>query len=431
MSICKSLRLLAGLGLAAGLSALAPGAASAATDLTICYMNHPVQTANLAILEKWAKKQDINLTKTPMSYSIYLPKITQMLANNSTGQCDIIWHNDDWGQDWAQYLVSTDDIPESKNVAEGQLEPFFNEKGQPTTVPMATTAGIFFYRTDLVSEAEVPKTWDDLVKVSQKLQKEGKVKWGYVGGMTFTNTFFSFWWSLWNNNCDVYAPAYERDNAVLSKNGWKPMTADACQVQTAEFWWDALHKNNISPPGMSTYSRDEANAIFQAGDAAFTVADSTLLGTYNDPKKSKAAGHVGMARFPQGPMSKEHRSWIDIWGWSIPKSVTPEKQKAAKALLGAMMTDYEGQIAQWEQTGGPPPNSKVWAMLDKTDPVWRQVKGILFDSAHVHDAYYFRNWAVVHKTYSDILIKAVTGAREDIPKVLTEGAPAIQQGAMR
>ncbi|OYY58789.1 MAG: ABC transporter substrate-binding protein, partial [Rhizobiales bacterium 35-66-30] len=114
----------------------------------------------------------------------------------------------------------------------------------------------------------MPKTWDDLVKVSQKLQKEGKVKWGYVGGMTFTNTFFSFWWSLWNNNCDVYAPAYERDNAVLSKNGWKPMTADACQVQTAEFWWDALHKNNISPPGMSTYSRDEANAIFQAGDAA-------------------------------------------------------------------------------------------------------------------------------------------------------------------
>ncbi|OYY58788.1 MAG: hypothetical protein B7Y61_24385 [Rhizobiales bacterium 35-66-30] len=136
---------MAGLGLAAGLSALAPSAASATTDLTICYMNHPVQTANLAILEKWAKKQDINLTKTPMSYSIYLPKITQMLASNSTGQCDIIWHNDDWGQDWAQYLVSTADIPEIKNVAEGQLEPFFNEKGQPTTVPMATTAGIFFH----------------------------------------------------------------------------------------------------------------------------------------------------------------------------------------------------------------------------------------------------------------------------------------------
>jgi ABC-type glycerol-3-phosphate transport system substrate-binding protein len=421
-----------GLGLALGVAAaMAPGRASAATDINICYMNHPVQVASLAILDKWAKKQGVNLVKTPISYSIYLPKVTQMLTSGASGQCDIIWHNDDWGQDWAQYLVPTDDIPEIGNVAEGQLMPFLNADGKPTTVPMATTAGIMFYRKDLVPDNEVPKTWDELVKISQKLQADGKVKWGYVGGMSFTNTFFSFWWTLWNNNCDIYAPAYERDNAVLAKNGWKPMLTDACQVQTAEFWWDALHKYKISPPGMTTYSRDEANAIFQAGDAAFTVADSTFLGTFEDPKKSKPAGNVGMARFPLGPMSKGQRSWIDIWGWSIPKSSPSERQKAAKALLGAMMTDYEGQIGMWKATGGPPPNTKTWAMLDKDDPIWKQLKSILFDSEHVHDAYYFRNWAVVHKNYSDALIRAMNGSREDIPKTLAEGAPSIQGGANR
>lgn len=416
------------IAVASGLLALS-GVAQAAVNLNICYGNHPVQVSNVEILDKWAKRQGITLTKTPMSYSVYLPKITQMLTAGASDQCDIIWHNDDWGQDWAKYLVPTDDVKEIKSVAEGQLDPFLNDKKQPTAVPMATTAGIFFYRKDLVAEADVPKTWEQLVKVSQKLQTDGKVKWGYVGGMSYTNTFFSFWWTLWNNQCDVYEPAYERDNAALARGGWKPMISSPCHVQTAEFWWDALNKHKISPPGMTTYSRDEANAIFQAGDAAFTVADTTFLGNFNNPAKSKIAGNVGMARFPQGPMSKGQRTWIDIWGWAIPKSIPAERQAAAKALLGAMMTDAEGQIGQWNETGAPPPNNKMWAQLDKNDPVWKKLSSILLDSDHVHAAYYFRNWAAVHKTYSDTLIKAMKAKREDIPAILASGSGPIQSGA--
>ena len=52
---------------------------------------------------------------------------------------------------------------------------------------------------------------------------------------------------------------------------------------------------------MPAYDRNEANAIFMAGDAAFTVADSLWWGTFNDPAKSKIAGKVAAARFPLGP----------------------------------------------------------------------------------------------------------------------------------
>jgi ABC-type glycerol-3-phosphate transport system substrate-binding protein len=403
--------------------------ARAETTLNICYINHPVQVANVAILEKWAIKQGIKLNKTLTSYAVYLPKITQMLTSGATDQCDIIWNNDDWGQDLAPYLEAVDDVPDALNVAEGQLEPFHNADNKTTAVSMTTTAGILFYRTDLVPEGDLPKTWADLVKISQKLQAEKKVKWGYVGGMSYTNTFFSFWWTLWNNNCDVYAPAYERDNKKLTADGWKPMIDSACQVQTAEFWWDALNKDKISPPGMTTYSRDEANAIFQAGDSVFTVADTTFLGTFNNPEKSTVAGKVGIASFPQGPMSSGHRNWIDIWGWSIPKAVPADRKAAAKKLLGAMLGDAEGQIEQWNQTGGPPPNTKVWPVLAQSDAGWRKLDDILFKSAHVHDAYYFRNWSTVHKTYSDTLIRAMKGSREDIPQVLKASVGAIQSGA--
>ena len=248
--------------------------------------------------------------------------------------------------------------------------------------------------------------------------------------MSYTNTFFSFWWTLWNNNCDIYGPAYERDNKKLAADGWKPMIDSPCQIQTAEFWWDALNDKKISPPGMTTYSRDEANAIFQAGDAAFTVADTTFLGTFNNPEKSSVAGKVGIAPFPIGPMSKGVRTWIDIWGWSIPKTIPDERKAAAKKLLGAMLGDAEGQIEQWNQPGGPPPNTKVWLTLEKNDAGWRKLYNILFKAEHVHDAYYFRNWAAVHKVYSDALIRAIKGNRQDIPQALKASADAIHAGAV-
>ncbi len=415
--------------LAAGAVTAVTAPASAQTKLSICYINHPVQAASVGLLDKIAPKLGLTLEKTVVSYSVYLPKITQMLSAGASDQCDIIWNNDDWGQDLAQYLVPLDDIPEVMNVAEEQLMPFMNSDNKTTALSITTTAGIFYYRTDLVSESEVPKTWDELVAVSQKLQKADKVRWGYVGGMSYTNTFFSYWWSLWNNQCDLFSPPYERNNKVLSESGWKPMIAEPCQVQTAEFWWDALNKHKISPPGMTAYSRDEANAIFQAGDAAFTVADTVFLGQFNDPAKSKVAGKVGMAHFPQGPMSKGHRNWIDIWAWSVPKAIPADRQAAAKKLLAAMIVDYDGQIEVWNKTGGPPPNTKAWEKISKDDKTWQTVSNILYNSEHAHDAYYYRSWTNTHKIYSDTLIKATKGAREDIPKVLKAAEQALQDSA--
>jgi ABC-type glycerol-3-phosphate transport system substrate-binding protein len=403
--------------------------ARAEITLNICYINHPVQVANVAILEKWAAKQGVKLNKTVASYAVYLPKTMQMLTSGTSDQCDIIWNNDDWGQDLAPYLEPVDDVPNALNVEKGQLEPFYNADGKTTAVSMTTTSGILFYRTDLISEAELPKTWDDLVKISQKLQSEKKVKWGYVGGMSYTNSYFSFWWTLWNNGCDIYDPAYERDNKKLAAAGWKPMIDSACQLQAAQFWWDALNDKKISPPGMTTYSRDEANAIFQAGDAAFTVADTTFLGTFNNKDKSSVAGKVGIARFPVGPMNKGIRTWIDVWAWSIPKAIPADRKAAAKKLLGAMLGDADGQIEQWNQTGGPPPNNKVWPELAKNDAGWRKLYDIIFKADHVHDAYYFRNFASVHKMYSDALIRAMKGNRADIAQTLKASVDAIHNGA--
>jgi ABC-type glycerol-3-phosphate transport system substrate-binding protein len=182
---------------------------------------------------------------------------------------------------------------------------------------------------------------------------------------------------------------------------------------------------------MTAYGRDEANAIFMAGDAAFTLVDSTHFGDFNDPNKSRIAGNVGMAKFPVGPRGQEPVAWNEIWGWAIPAGVPEDRKQAAKQMLGAMLTDIDGQVKQWEDTGGPPPSQQAWEVIAEKDPVFAELKEVVFD-AHIptHSAYYFPNWPAVHKAYSDVVIGALSGAREDIPQALENGVATIHDAAV-
>ena len=84
-----------------------------------------------------------------------------------------------------------------------------------------------------------------------------------------------------------------------------------------------------------------------------------------------------------------------------------------------MMTDEAGQIEMWKKTGGPPPNVKLWPKLAADDKDFAALKHAVFDQTPItHSAYYFAEWPAVHKAYSDMAIAALSGKREDIPKVL-------------
>jgi ABC-type glycerol-3-phosphate transport system substrate-binding protein len=417
---------LAAIGLAAGLSATA----QAQTELKVGYMKHPIQDASLDMMDKWAKANNVKLTRVPMAYNIFMEKVTATLTSGND-QFDLIWHNDDWGPLWAKWLEPTDDVKGLENMSKWPLDAFWSEEKKLTVVPMAYTVGTFFYRSDLIKPNEVPKTWAELVSTSQRLQKEGKVKWGYVGGMSFNNTWFSFWWTMWANNCDIFHPLFERDAAKLKAGGFKPAIADPCHKQVVEFWWDALKTHKISPEAMTSYGRNEANAIFMAGDAAFTLVDSTHYGEFSDPNKSKIVGKIGMAPFPVGPNAKVPTAWHEIWGWGVPKGSPAAKKALTKQMLGAMMLDEEGQMEMWKKTGGPPPSNKAWEKISAADPVFKELKNAVFDQKPVaHSAYYFAEWPAVHKVYSDTVIKALTGKREDIQKTLEEGAPLLSRAAM-
>src|SRR5262245_62460708 len=82
--------------------------------------------------------------------------------------------------------------------------------------------------------------------------------------MNMNNTWFSLWWSMWANNCDILKPLFERDNDKLAAAKFEPAVTEPCHREIVEFWWDAINTHKISPPGMTAYGRNEANAIFMA-----------------------------------------------------------------------------------------------------------------------------------------------------------------------
>ena len=96
-------------------------------------------------------------------------------------RCHVIWNNDDWGQLFGRFLEPIDDV--KRTWAEDRTW-MMHHAGKQTAAPFVLTAGVMFYRNDLVAENELPKTFDQLVVASKKAQSKG-AKWGIMGGSGF------------------------------------------------------------------------------------------------------------------------------------------------------------------------------------------------------------------------------------------------------
>src|SRR5512138_3641838 len=116
--------------------------AGAATELRIGYMAHPILETSIKAIKKWGEQHNVTITQVPVSYEVYVEKMTANLTSGGD-QYDIIWHNDDWGQLWGRYLEPVDDVPAMKKINRFILEPHWRWEGHDTGVPMVETIGTF------------------------------------------------------------------------------------------------------------------------------------------------------------------------------------------------------------------------------------------------------------------------------------------------
>lgn len=174
-------------------------------------------------------------------------------------------------------------------------------------MPLSSNGGMLYYRTDLLKKGgfEPPNTFEELIKISQELQQQGLVEWGYLWqgkqyeGLSamfieILKGYGGFWVNPETNEVGLDKPeAIEAVNFLRTT-----ITA------------------GISPPGVTTYAEEETRRLFQSGKTVFL---RNWPYVYPLASKSEIAG-----KFAIKPMvhasGKESGACSGGWGLGIVKS---------------------------------------------------------------------------------------------------------------
>lgn len=174
-------------------------------------------------------------------------------------------------------------------------------------LPFRSDAGMLYYRQDLLDQAgyEPPETFGELLEISQDLQQQGLVDWGYV----------------WQGK--QYEGLAAMFVEILQGSGgfWvEPNTLEVGldrpeAVKAVEFLRRAIAQG-VSPPGVTTYAEEETRLLFQNGRAVFLrnwpyvyslALDSQIAGKYSIKPMVHAVG-------------KDSGATLGGWGLGIAQS---------------------------------------------------------------------------------------------------------------
>ena len=282
-----------------------------------------------ALALEWAKKtgNTLEYISRPNDATATLQQFQQYWAAKSPDvdvyMIDVIW----------QGIANPHAVDLKKFYTEDEIKQFFpaiiqnnTVNGKLVSIPWFTDAGILYYRTDLLEKygyKEPPKTWEELTEMAKKIQdgerKEGKKDFqGFVfqGKASESVTCNALEWIYSFGGGSIIEP----DKKVTINN---PNAIKA--LQTAKSWVGA-----ISPPGVVTYSEEEARNVWQAGNAAF-MRNWPYAYALGQAPKSVIAGKFDVTVLPMGGANGKHAACLG--GWQLMVSAYSKAPDVAADLV--------------------------------------------------------------------------------------------------
>ncbi|MEX1323023.1 MAG: ABC transporter substrate-binding protein [Synechococcaceae cyanobacterium] len=192
--------------------------------------------------------------------------------------------------------------------------------GRLYRLPLVADMGLLYWRTDLMPAP--PRTPDELVAISRRLQEQGRVRWGYV----------------WQGR------QYEGLSCVFLEliagfgGHWGPGEAGfglaSPAAARAAGWLQQLVREGISPQAVANFAEPEALQSFEAGEAAF-LRNWPYAWQELQREGSAVAGKVGITTMVAEP-DAAHAATQGSWGLSLlAGSANPEAAvEALQALTG-------------------------------------------------------------------------------------------------
>jgi multiple sugar transport system substrate-binding protein len=187
-------------------------------------------------------------------------------------------------------------------------------------LPVRSDAGMLYYRKDLLAAAkfEPPQTLTDIIDISQKLQQQGAVEWGYLWQgkqyeglvamfVEILQGFGGFW-----VNPDTLEVGLDRSETIAA----------------IDFLRRTI-REGVSPSGVTTYVEEDTRRLFQNGDAVF-LRSWPYVWSLANKKDSPIAGKVGIVPMV-GSKSRQGGACLGGWGLGISKT-TKHYREALQAI---------------------------------------------------------------------------------------------------
>lgn len=193
---------------------------------------------------------------------------------------DIIWTPKFAAAGWLLDLSDRISSEELNRFLQGDVRGGIYQ-GKLYRIPLRSDAGMLYYRQDLLKQAgyDPPKTFAELIRISQDLQQQGLADWGYVWqGRQYEGLSAMFVEILRGSG------AFWIDPETLEVGLDRPEA-----IEAVNFLVSTITKG-ISPPGVTTYGEDETRLLFQNGRTIFLrnwpyvvalASDSPIAGDFN------------------------------------------------------------------------------------------------------------------------------------------------------
>ncbi len=182
-------------------------------------------------------------------------------------------------------------------------------QGKLYRVPFLSSCAMVFYRKDLLEKAgyEPPETFEQLIEISQAVQKQGLVNWGYVWqGKQYEGLSAMFVEVLQGYG------AFWIDPQTLEVGLDRPEAIEAVKFLRTTI------DTEVSPPGVTTYQEDETRRLFQSGQVLFLRNWSYVYNLASQPD-SPIRGKFDIKPMVSVP-GKNSASCAGGWGLAIAKS---------------------------------------------------------------------------------------------------------------
>ncbi|MCW0216193.1 MAG: ABC transporter substrate-binding protein [Pseudonocardia sp.] len=235
---------------------------------------------------------------------------------------DVTWTAEFATAGWITKLPPDVAAQVSQGTLEGPLETA-KFKGDLYAAPLNTNTQILWYRKDLAPTP--PKTWDEMISMSEALQKQGLPSYIEVQGAQYEG--LSVWFNTMINSAGGQI-VDENGTVLIGQEPGKGAAEKAASIM------QRVAASPASDPSLSVAKENDGRLAMEAGTAAFQINYPFVYASINTPPPDGGGGGTFIDAQGKPSATDTGKRVIDEFAWAPYPSVIPGTP--AKPTIGGL-----------------------------------------------------------------------------------------------